>query len=64
MSTACCRVVGSGPVYRGLLVSELKEGGMGDEGRKALEYMNVNRIPLAAGLVVGIAAGLLLGVVF
>ena len=37
---------------------------MGDEGRKALEYMNVNRIPLAAGLVVGITAGLLLGVVF
>ena len=64
MSTACCRAAGAGLVCWSLLVPELKEGGMGDEGRKALEYINVNRIPLAAGLVVGIAAGLLLGVVF
>ena len=33
---------------------------MNEEGRRALEYLKTNCIPLAVGLVIGIVAGFLL----
>ena len=33
---------------------------MNEEGRRVLEYLKTNRVPLAVGLVTGIVAGFLL----